>query len=467
MPQPVGSAAVLGGSLAGLLHARVLAEAGWRVTLVERDRRPAKAEFAGGVPQARQAHLLMPSGLNAIERLLPGTTALLAGEGAQHLGLPTDIRWLTPAGWLDTFSSRHSIVCFTRPLIDWALRHQVLSHPGIETRDGVEAVGLTVAGPRIAGVRCRERGSSDRSETVLAAEVVVDATGRTSRTPHWLNDLGFDVPEESVVDGGVSYATGLFRRAEDLPVGRALYLQPRPGHNPRFGVLLPVEGGRWMVTIGGMRGFTAPTDPEGFLAFTRELRAPDLHEVLKGLEPVGPIHGFRPPPSRRRHYERLAGLPEGLLVVGDAACTFNPMYGQGMSVAARSALVLRGLLSAGGRGARGSGVATSAAGRAVGLPVPTRRVQRAVFRAAETAWQMASSEDLRYETTVGGRRGPLLRFQHAYLDRVLSAARSNRVAQSAFVDTLSLTAPPTRLFAPGVLWQAVVHGGARGRRVEP
>ncbi|GAA2242429.1 MULTISPECIES: NAD(P)/FAD-dependent oxidoreductase [Kitasatospora] len=464
MPLPVGRAAVLGGSLAGLLHAWVLAEAGWRVTVVERDRRPGKAEFAGGVPQARQAHLLMPAGLYAIERLLPGTTELLTGEGAQRFGLATDIRWLTPAGWLDSFSPRHTIVSFTRPLIDWALRHQVLLHPGVEARDGVEAVGLAVAGTRIAGIRCRERGTRDRTESVLPAEVVVDATGRTSRAPHWLTELGLGAPEESVVDGGVGYCTGLFRRAgADLAGGRAMYLQPRPGRNPRFGILVPVEGDRWMVTVGGMRGFTPPTDPDGFLSFARELSVPEFYEVVRGLEPVAPIHGFRPPPSRRRHYERLADLPEGLLVVGDAACTFNPIYGQGMSVAARSALVLRELLPAGARPARGPG----AAGRTgVALPVDSRRIQRAVSREAGAAWQMASSEDLRYETTVGGRRNPLLKLQHAYMDRVLSAALSHRAAQGAFIDALSLTAPPSGLFTPAVLWQAALHGGSRGRRAE-
>ncbi|MGK4584009.1 NAD(P)/FAD-dependent oxidoreductase [Kitasatospora sp. HPMI-4] len=468
MSLPVGRAAVLGGSLAGLLHAWVLAEAGWQVTLVERDRRPGRAEFAGGVPQARQAHLLMPAGLDAIERLLPGTTELLIDAGAQRLGLPSDIRWLTPAGWLPSFSPRHTIVSLTRPLIDWALRHQVLSHPGIEAREGVDAVGLTVAGPRIAGVRYRRRGDRDRTESVLPAEVVVDATGRTSRTPHWLNDLGLDAPEESVMDGGVSYSTGLFRRAEGgLSAGRALYLQPRPGRNPRFGLLFPVEGDRWMVTVGGMRGFTAPTDLDGFLAFSRELRTPDLYELLKGLEPVAPIHGFRPPPSRRRHYERLAGLPEGLLVVGDAACTFNPMYGQGMSVAARSALVLRDLLAAGASGAHRSRGPIARRQTVVELPVNSRMIQRAVFREAGAAWRAACAEDLRYDTTLGGRRGPLLKLQHAYLDRVLNAAQRSKAAQDAFIDTLSLTAPPTRLFAPAVLLQAALSGGPRGRRIGP
>ncbi|MFJ6214228.1 FAD-dependent oxidoreductase [Streptomyces sp. NPDC092296] len=434
----VDGVVVAGGSLAGLFAALVFAESGAAVTVVERDRLPDGPEFRGGVPQRRHAHLLFEGGLTAFEELLPGIIDELRAAGAVEVGLPGDLEWLTPLGTVPRRPSRRTMLSCTRPLLDWTVRRRVLAHDRISLIQGAEAVGLEVAGRSVRGLRLRE----ERQERTLAASVVVDATGRGSRAPRWLTEAGCRAPAEERVDAGVAYATGLFRRpdvaGQDVP---GIYVQTSTQGSPRFGIALRVQQDRWIVALGGMRGEEPPTDPAEFVDFAAGLRSPRLHEVLTTAVPDSPLHGFRPGASRRRHFHRLRDRPAGFLVVGDAGCTFNPVYGQGMTVAARGALALRRVLALRGPSAAlGTGI------------------QRAVAREADVAWSMGESEDLRFPATDGRRRSPLLRLQHGYLDRVLRAATADRATADAFIDVLSLCAPPTRLFTPPVL-RAVLRSG--------
>lgn len=434
----LGDVMVAGGSLAGLCTARVLAEAGAAVTVVDRDRFPDGPEFRAGVPQARHAHLLFEGGRAALEELLPGISGELREAGAVEVGLPGDLEWLSPVGRIPRRPSRRTMLSCTRPLLEWVVRRRVLDHPGVSLVQGTEVVGVGVSRGAVREVRLRE-GDRERSAAVSA---LVDATGRGSRAPRWLAEAGCTAPTEESVDAGVSYTTGLFLRpdvaGQDAP---GIYVQTSRD-SPRFGIALRVQGERWIIAVGGLRGEVPPTDPAGFADFAAGLRSPRLHQVLEAAVPDSPLHGFRPPASRRRLYHRLPHRPDGFLVVGDAACTFNPVYGQGMTVAARGALALRRVLASHG-----------------GDPGTVTRAQQAVAREAEVAWAMARTEDLRHPTTVGEGRGPLLRLQHAYLDRVLRAAATDRAAADAFVDVLSLCAPPARLFTPRVLGAALRAGG--------
>ncbi len=450
-------AVVVGGGMAGLLAARVLADHAGRVTLLDRDRFPASPAFRRGVPQSRHVHALLVRGLEVLEALFPGLEADLIDAGAPIIPSPRDLLWLSAAGWCRRFPPRLRLLSCSRELLEWHVRRRVAALGNVRLLDGREAVGLLPSpdGTAVTGVRLRERGGRDGDpvpDQTISATIVVDASGRASRAPEWLAELGYSPPPETTVDAFLGYAS----RAYAIPPGfaadwRGVYLQAKPPATARAGVLLPVEGGRWLVGLVGAGGDHPPTDEDGFLAFARSLRSPVLFEAIRGAEPLSAVHGNRQTANRRRRYERLVHSPEGFVVVGDAACTFNPVYGQGMTVAALAARALAEGLDQQRRRRQDGNLAGFA-----------HRVQRRVATSSATAWLMATGEDLRYPETAGARPGVPTRLLQRYADGVLRAAMEDRRANAAFLDVLNLLAPPAALFRPGVL-AAVLRTALRDR----
>lgn len=439
-------AVVIGGSLAGLLATRVLATHFDRVTLIERDRYPTEAVFRPGVPQSRHLHVLWTRGLELLEHLFPGLEETLTAAGAQEIGVPSDLLWMNTAGWCERFDVTR-LLTFSRPLLDWAVRSRLAyprgratsvrpapaaardgdtALPAITFMQGHEVSGLVPRGRDVAGVELRSGGSVD-------ADLVVDATGRGSRTPAWLGALGYPAPVETTVDPLLGYASRYYAIPPHFAPGwRALYLQADPPATRRTGGLFPQEGGRWICSLSGAGRDYGPIDEEEFLDFAKGLRSPLLYEAIRDAEPLTPIHGFRRTANHRRHYERMRTWPRGFVVMGDAVCAFNPIYGQGMSVAAMSAMALDRCLR------RPAGEFE-------------RRFQRQVARSAAGAWLIATGEDLRYHETEAAPTGLRTRFVHAYLDRVVATANVDRRVCAGLVDVLALTSAPTSLFAPAVL----------------
>ncbi|MEV7833494.1 hypothetical protein AB0P12_23145 [Streptomyces subrutilus] len=338
-PEPRDGAVVLGAGVAGLLAARVLAERFDRVTVVERDELPDSGPaFRPGVPQSRHAHVLWSKGVDLIEDLLPGTTARLLAGGAVLLDLPRDFLWLSPADWFLPVHGARALLG-SRELLDRTLRGQVLRDARIRVRARCTATGLVAAadGRSVAGVELR---SGER----LPARLVVDATGRTSRAPDWLAALGHPVPATTRYDSRLGYSSRYYAVPPDpARRWRGMYVQGRPD-SPRGGVLVPLDGDRWLATLIGNGDHAPPTAQEEFLGFARSLRSPALHDALRDAQPLSSPVGFRNTANERRHYERLEHAPDGFLVLGDAACRFNPVYGHGMTVAALAADALRGEL---------------------------------------------------------------------------------------------------------------------------
>jgi flavin-dependent dehydrogenase len=428
-------AIVVGGSLAGLLAVRVLTDHFSRVTLVERDRFPSGAAFRAGVPQSRHLHVLWTRGLEILEDLFPGLEKTLLDAGAAEIGVPADVRWLTAAGWRARFEVTR-LLTFSRPLLDWAVHAQLAHAVSLDVLEDHEAAGLVPNGRDVAGVRLR-------SGETMAADLVVDATGRRSRAPAWLAALGYPAPPETLVDPLLGYASRYYAIPDGFDPGwKALYLQADPPATRRTGGLFPQEGGRWICSLSGAGRDYGPTDEEGFLDFAKGLRDPVLYEAIRAAEPLSPITGFRRTANHRRHYERLPAWPHGFVVMGDAACAFNPIYGQGMTVAALSALALDECLRE-------------------DRPDFERRFQRRVARSGAGAWLVATGEDLRYRETQAASAGPRTRLINAYVDRVVAAANVDRRVCTSLLDVLALSAAPTSLFAPGVLVRVAAKGRPR------
>jgi 2-polyprenyl-6-methoxyphenol hydroxylase-like FAD-dependent oxidoreductase len=319
------------------------------------------------------------------------------------------------------------MVVFSRPFLEGHTLARVTGLPNVTLIERTDALGLTTTADRrrITGVRVRATGGDER---VVPADLVVDATGRGARTPRWLSELGYQRPGQDRVDIGIGYTTCTFRlRPGALGTDLGIMTGATP-QNPRGGGLIALEGGAHMVTVFGILGDHPPTDLPGFDAFAASLVFPDIAEAIRDAEPLTEPIPFRFPASVRHRYERLPRFPEGLPVLGDAVCSFNPVYGQGITVAATQADALRRLLARGG------------------VPAP-RRYFREIARTVDPPWEMAVGADLAFPN-VPGRRTAKIRIANSYLPKLLAAAATDAALGRAFVRVLGMIDPPSALLRP-------------------
>ena len=435
------TAVVLGGSLAGLLAARALAPFAGRVLLIERDALPEGTEPRRGVPQARHVHQLWSGGALALEQLLPGVTGRLLAAGGTRMPVPTDMVALSPYGWFRRWTESAFMLRSSRDLLESVIRREVLADGRVTAVDRTEVLGLTGSRSAVTGVR--QRGA-DGAERTMRAGLVVDATGRGSRAPQWLAFLGLPAPRRREVSSGVAYASRLFRAPDGAGDGfPVVNVQPDPrgGRPGRGGVLMPVEDGRWLVTVFGSRGGEPTPDADDFVRYAREeLRHPVIGELLAGAEPLSGVAFTRSTANRRWYYERMPAWPENFVVVGDAVCALNPVYGHGMTVAAQTALAVRDLVRRRGFGAAGL----------------ARRLQRTVGRTVRTAWDLAVGSDVFYPQATA--TGPTLRERatQAYVGRLMYTATGNGRIARRVTSVTSLERGVASLLAPSVLLAAAV-----------
>ncbi len=425
------SAVVLGGSMAGLLAARVLADHVDQVTVVDRDDLPVEPGHRSGVPQSRHAHALLPRGAEILERLLPGLVGGLVADGAFATRSRVAMRMVTPAGPLPPAPSESGFVGFSRPLLEWHVRARVAALGNVVVRPRHDVFGLVTDGAAVTGAAVRRRDTG--ASSVLPADLVVDATGRGSRAPRWLAELGYGAVPEETIESGIGYATRWFDRpaARSAPWDAAV-VNGRVPDVPRVGLVLPVEGNRWTITVGGLAGTFPPLDEGGFLDYARTLTDPCVATAIEAGTPLTPIRGARTPVSRLRHFERLRRWPRGFVVTGDAVCAFNPIYGQGMTVSAMDALVLDAELRS-------------------DRPDFEGRFRRALAAEVAGVWSIASGEDLRWGVASSGvrpRRGSAL--LRSYVDRVQRRAVVDPVVAGAWSEVVGLLSPPSTLLRPAV-----------------
>ena len=440
-----GHAVVLGGGFAGLVTAGALSEFYARVTVVERDPAPVRGEFRRGAPQGRHAHNLLPGGARATAEIFPGILAEMAANGAVLADVLVGYRFHLAGKELPQVPIGAEAVQATQPFYEHHLRWRLLGRDGVRLLPGADIVGLVAdeARARITGVRII-RNEPGSSEETLPADLVVDAMGRSGRTPAWLEELGYERPEEDRVTVDVAYASRMIRLTPDGA--------ERAGHlvggditgMPRSILLLAVEGGRHLLTLTGSGPENRPpTDERGFTDFLATAAPPDVYQSVLAAEPLGAIASYRFPAAVWRHYERLRRFPDGLLVTGDAVCGLNPLNAQGLSVAALEAVALRRCLARGRHDL--SGRFFPAAARIVAGP-----------------WQLIASAD---PSTAG--RNPAARLQAAVMSRVTTAATRDGTVAAQLGRVMSLLDPPSSLLRPNVLWHVLRNGSSvhNGRKV--
>ncbi|OJF11049.1 FAD-dependent monooxygenase [Couchioplanes caeruleus] len=425
-----GNAVVLGASMAGLIAARVLSDAYDTVTIIDRDTLPETAAARRGVPQSRQLHVLLAQGRRALVELFDGLSDELSAAGAPQVDLHNQVHWCNDGYPMRRAASDLIGVGISRPLLEATVRARVRKLANVRFFPPAEATALlhTDDRSRITGVLATLRTGT---EYRLHADLVVDACGRASRSPVWLAELGYPAPAEQRVPVDVTYVTRTYERdARHLGGLLGALTNAVPGR-PRTGIVAAQEDGRFAVALSGMLGEQPPLDDEGFTRFAESLGMPVISRLVRDAAPVGSPARMRFPASVRRRYERLRRFPLGYLVVGDAICSFNPLYGQGMTVAATEGLLLRSLLQGG-----------------------PDRLARRFFRGAgkliDGPWSIAVGTDLRFPE-VPGPRSPRVRLINAYVHRLHAAARTDAVLGAAFLRVLNLVDPPTRLLRPAIV----------------
>jgi 2-polyprenyl-6-methoxyphenol hydroxylase-like FAD-dependent oxidoreductase len=437
-----GHAVVLGAGMAGLFAARVLTERFDQVTVIDRDPLPAGPGVRRGVPQARHVHGFQARGVQVLEELFPGLVDELVEAGASRVSDLSGLHFRITGHLLSQRPMPIGpVLLASRPYLEYRIRDRIERLPQVRFRDCLEVAGLmheeTPDGAVVTGVRVVPPGGGAEDE--VPAELVVDASGRGSRTPAWLEELGYERPTEERIAVRVGYASQTLYLDVPPGTGRFVIEGRRPGGDTGV-ALFGCERGTWTFTVmGAEKAFPDPPTREWMLAVA-EQRLPEWAlDVVRAAEPLGGVVGHKHPASVRRRYDLLARMPAGLVVTGDAVCAFNPIYGQGMSVAAEEAL---GLLAALAEG-------------------PHDLARRTLAKAAATitnAWELAAGSDLAYPE-VEGDPTRAMRTANRYVHRVLTVAERDPEVARRFMAVAGLVAPRTTMFHPRVLgpvlWSAL------------
>jgi 2-polyprenyl-6-methoxyphenol hydroxylase-like FAD-dependent oxidoreductase len=430
-------AVVLGGSVAGLTAARVLSDTFDEVVVVERDPLDDTRQPRKGVPQGRHVHGIYSTGLLILESLFPGLRDDLLQSGAVEADMGSEFHWWHWGGFRLPQPAGVRALLQSRPLLEQQLRRHLRRVPRVVVKDETDVLAPVASndGSRVVGVRVRDRRAG-QFETTLTADLVVDATGRGSRAPRWMEELGFQRPPETELFVDLAFATRIYRRRpSDLAPFKALVISPAGPAERRLGVIFPIEDERWSASLAGWVGDHPPLDEEGWLKFAASLPTPEFHRVVASAEPLGTIVQHKFPSNLRRHWERLSRWPERLVVLGDAMCSFNPAYGQGMTVASFECRELGACVAQG----------------LDGLP---RRFYRRAGAIVDRAWTLAAGEDLRFPQ-VRGPRPFGAEYVNAYIARLHRASHKDPTVLKALLEVMSLRRPPPWLMTPGMLWRAI------------
>ncbi len=432
-------AVVVGASIAGVLAAHSLTERFERVTLVDRDTMPPGPQGRPGVPQGRHSHGLLAQGRAAIEEMVPGTTEDLVAQGALLRDAQAEGRWHMAGGPLAAGPSALPMLLVSRPRLEWYLRQRLIARPGVEVLEQTAVLDLAFSADerRVVGVVVRDRDGGEGR--LVAADLVVDASGRNSRTPEWLGRRGYPAPDEEVRRVDKNSVTRVFRADPARRRPAAIAVAARP-ELPRGGVMLAQECDRLTVTLAGSHGDRVPLTLPEFLAWARSLASTELADAIDGLAALDDGAVYRFPANRRRGYEHLRAFPERLVVTGDAFCCFDPVFGQGMTVAALEALEL---------------------GRSVdeGMAGLARRFHARAATHIDTPWLIAAGGT----PPDSGRTSLGERLVGRYLAALQRAAVSDPVLAQAFLRVSHLVDRPQELMRPGRAVR-VLTGSLRSRR---
>jgi 2-polyprenyl-6-methoxyphenol hydroxylase-like FAD-dependent oxidoreductase len=435
-------AVVLGGSIAGLFAARALSEVYDEVLIVDRDELVGVDGHRRGRPQGRHINAMLCKGRLVMEELFPGITNELVADTCPTGDMCENVRWYFHGKRAKQHNVGLLALPATAPLMERHIRERTAALPGVAFAERREILGLVTTDDhtRVTGVRVRNL--TDERDESIAADLVVDATGRGSRTPVWLEELGYPRVREVRVKIGLGYTTQHYRLTAD-PYGTDLAIIPVASPEiPRGAIFTKTDGGRVELTTYGILGDHPPTDQAAFYEFVRSLACPDIYDALQHAEPVDEPVAYRYPTTLRRYYEEMGRFPDGLLVTGDAVTSFNPVYGQGMTVAALGALTMRKYLR------RGS------------VPQAIPFFRELATEVIDPPWEMTNTVDLSF-AGVEGKRTFKVKMAQAYLNLVQAASTRDGKVTAAYMRTAGMVDRPEALMRPGMILR-VLRSSWRG-----
>jgi 2-polyprenyl-6-methoxyphenol hydroxylase-like FAD-dependent oxidoreductase len=418
------TAIVIGASMAGLVAARALSDHVDHVLVLERDEHLGD-ESRRGVPQGRHAHVILAAGERRLEQWFPGLGADLLSAGGTR-GLMGHGWWWQGGGFrlVGDYGPEGSAV--SRPKLEGIVRRRLSQVPNVDIRSGFAVDALSLADGYVVGV------TAERHH--IPADLVVDCSGRNTRFLAQLTGAGFPEPPMSVIKNNVSYGTRTLRRTPHDMDGLFAVVAATPPAEPRGGVATAIEGDRWIVTLAGMHGDTVPTDDEGYLAFARSFPTPIIADLLERTEALSPVMSYRYPANQRRHFERLRRYPSGFVALGDAVCSFNPVYGQGMSSAILQAVQL-------GR---------AAARHDLHSPRFPAAFYRRAAKVVDNPWRIAAGADFTHPATTGPK-APGTDLVNRYVHHVVRSTHVSRPVLERMMEVQSLLRPASHLMTPAMM----------------
>jgi 2-polyprenyl-6-methoxyphenol hydroxylase-like FAD-dependent oxidoreductase len=442
-------AAVVGGSVAGLMAAHVLADHFDQVVIFDRDTPPDGPRDRKCVPQGPHVHGLLPAGGKALQELFPGLLEELVSAGGIVFDMGSEVRWFIGGVWRLQKSFGIPGYSQSRAFLEFYIRQRVQKLANVECRYGCEVLDLLAepGAKRVLGLRVRTGNTAED----LRADLVVDCSGRGSRLAAWLQEAGFGRPSETTVTIHIGYSSRIYRPPSAWKRDWALLMiTATPPGRFKSASIFVIEGGNWMVTLNGRCRNYPPHDEEGFLKFAREVEQPDVYEAIRSAEPLTPIVVHRFPASVQLDYARLKTFPAGLLPLGDSIASFNPVYGQGMTVAALEAVALRKLL-------RTYGSARSHP------PQLSRDYFQEAKHIIDRAWAMAAGGDLNYRGAEGQR--PMgSKLTRLYMKQVLGLCAYDREVARDWMCVAGMLKGPESLFQPRIALAVLRHAFTRPPR---
>ncbi|GAA4554483.1 NAD(P)/FAD-dependent oxidoreductase [Pseudonocardia xishanensis] len=434
-----GRAIVIGGSMAGSLAAAALSRHFAEVTVLDRDAFPEKPDHRKGVPHGHHFHALLAGGREAIDSLLPDFSRRAVEDGAHTLSVTADVRYRQRCGWMPRFPGALEVVMASRPFIEWTVRELAGQIDGIHYRPRTSVLGLRLADGRVTGVSVKDEQSGAESD--LDADLVVDASGRNSKASSWLRELGYPSPSETTVNAHWGYSSVFVRVPKGWDPGfRAMYTPPLGEGAPEGGArtrgcAMWVQEGedRWIFTVQGAAGDYPPRDEAGLRAYVATIGVAEVDAAVAEFEFISPVQVWRDTTNRLRDYANLAMRPENFVLLGDSVAAFNPVYGQGMTMAAISAVTLDRELQ---------NVPSTRPDALAGL---AERFQKSLDGSIQFCWSTSTGQDYRVpgvELMVDGQAQPSPAGEAEFSDRLLAFVSRDRETYEKFMETTQLIRSP-------------------------
>ncbi len=423
-------AIVIGSSMAGLMAARVLSNHFAKVIVLERDPLIDEEHPRKGVPQGHHIHVLLVDGLNIVEHYFPGILDEMVRDGVDRMDWSKDIRWNQAGSWKTRQSCGVNVFPQARVALESRIRAWLRQQPRVEIRSesSVQSLIYDAARQSVTGVRVTQAGQ----KTGLLADLVVDTAGRGSRILKWIDDLGYQSPPKDILPIDLVYVSRIYQKTTESHDWKGLACHPLPSV-PRGAILFPLDSERWILSLFGYLGEHPTTAPEDTLRFLKDLPVPDLYNVISKAKPLSDPIKIRFPHQVYQRYDRVNRFPNGLLVVGDAICSFDPVFGAGMTIACQEARALDRLL------------ATNTDAQTL-----RKKFFNACQKLIKTPWLVTKSEALRFKN-MPGERPLFIRVLQWYTGHVFALSADSVEAYRAFLDLMHLLAGPEALFRPAVL----------------